>query len=522
MNESKSSTVSIDVYSLCFKQCKNIYPHKLVRPLGRYKIDSKKQLGDVLNDLKNNNIQISQYIADNLKRSDAKDCKCHSAWYPCEYCYAKGSKIEISENTKAKKKLEHQKQLIQEKIDQCENEPFSEERQTKIQHLISLREELKKSINALNRKTNILWPSSTMYSQHRSRRSVLEIVRKIENNEILSIDESKGILGRSLLLDVPNFNYIYDAPAEYLHSGCLGVIKRLVELTFDVGQNRKRNTNRKLSSIKKFNSLMSGIKVLKEFSRRARNLDFSVFKGQEFRNLCIIFFPLVLECIEKSAKERHLWLYLAYMLRSSTNPSSEYSQININLVHEICEKFYVLFEQLFGEINCPYNLHVLVAHLTEIRTHGPLTDTSAFKFESFYGEIRHSFVPDTISPLKQVMKNIYMKRTLKNHTCDDKIFLSNYDTPMECNKYVYSFSRNQYHLYEISEINRNVLTCHKVGKYPAYFPETPELDWSTVGVFKKGGVCSETVDINMSDIHGKAVVVEKYILTVPNNVLSEK
>ena len=73
-----------------------------------------------------------------------------------------------------------------------------------------------------------------MYSQHRSRNSILEIVEKIENNERLSIDESKGIVGRSLLLDIPDFNFTYDVPAEYLHSGCLGVIKKLVELTFNV------------------------------------------------------------------------------------------------------------------------------------------------------------------------------------------------------------------------------------------------------------------------------------------------
>lgn len=79
-----------------------------------------------------------------------------------------------------------------------------------------------------------------MYSQHRSRNSILEIVEKIENNERLSIDESKGIVGRSLLLDIPDFNFTYDVPAEYLHSGCLGVIKKLVELTFNVVSKKKK------------------------------------------------------------------------------------------------------------------------------------------------------------------------------------------------------------------------------------------------------------------------------------------
>ena len=90
-----------------------------------------------------------QYIADKLKRSDAKDCKGHASWYPCEYCFAKGTKIEISDS-KAKKKLEEQKKLIEEKITQCQSEgtPAS---QSRIDSLVSLKEELQKSINSLKK-----------------------------------------------------------------------------------------------------------------------------------------------------------------------------------------------------------------------------------------------------------------------------------------------------------------------------------------------------------------------------------
>lgn len=277
------------MYSLCFNKCKTIYPYKLVRPLGKYKVEHKKHICEVLNDITQNGFRITQIINDNLKRAIFKDCKNHSAWYPCEYCYAKGVKIEISDNSKARNKLIEQKNLLDEKIIECQTETPTPERTRRINSLMSLREEIQKSINSLKRKSNILWPSSTMGAMHRSRSSVLEIVEKIERNGPLSIDEAKGIVGRSCLLDLPDFNYVYDTPAEYLHSGCLGVIKRLVELTFQVGENRKRITKRKLSSPKAFNVLMLLILVPFEFSRRARNLDFAVFKGQEYRNLCIFF-----------------------------------------------------------------------------------------------------------------------------------------------------------------------------------------------------------------------------------------
>ena len=75
-----------------------------------------------------------------------------------------------------------------------------------------------------------------------------------------------------------------------MHLGCLGVVKRLIELTFNIGESRKRVTKRKLSDANLFNSLMSSVQVAREFSRRCRQLNFGVFKAQEFRNIILFFF----------------------------------------------------------------------------------------------------------------------------------------------------------------------------------------------------------------------------------------
>ena len=209
------------------------------------------------------------------------------------------------------------------------------------------------------------------------------------------------------------------------------------------------------------------------------------------------------------------------MLRACVLPSSEFAHIDISLVNECCAKFYEIFDNIFGETNCTYNLHVFVAHLLEIRTHGPLTDTSAFKFESFYGEMRRSFVPGTISPLKQIMKNIFMKRILRKHSCSKDIVITNYETALESNNMIYTYNKKKYEIYKICEINDTQIMCNKVGKYQASFPETPQIDWSTVGVFRKGGTISQLTTINKSEMCGKVLTVGKYLLTCPNNVLTE-
>ena len=493
-----------------------------MRPLGKIKVDNQIQLGDVVNDILANNLKISQLIADNLKRSEAKMCLNHSAWYPCEYCFAKGIKIDVIDHI-AVKKLMCQKNAIQEKINECENnEANTPERTLKVDNLKSLKEEIQKTINNMKKKSNILWPASTMNSEHRSRRSILEIVTKTENQEVLSVDEAKGITGRSLLLDIPDFNFVYDTPGEYLHCACLGVIKRMVELTFSVGNNRPRITKRKLSSPITFNIIMSSIKVVGEFSRRIRDLDFAVFKGQEFRNIGLFFFPVVIECIESSAKDRHLWLYLAFMLRSSCIPSEEFEHIQLPDIEKICDKFYTLYEQLYDAKNCTYNTHLFCSHLLEIRTHGPLPETSASKFESFYGELRRSFVPGTSSPTKQIMQKILLKRALSSHCCRNTIMLSNYETPLESNKFVYTYAKKEYQIYEISQIHDDTVSCNKLGQYPAIFEETAnDIDWSTVGVFRKGPKSSESTTLNVSEISGKAINVGKFIITCPENILNE-
>ena len=392
-----------------------------------------------------------------------------------------------------------------------------------IKSLKSVLSSVNEAIKALNTKNNkIVWPASSQNGALRTIDDINNIIEKIENEDILSLEEAKGIIGRSLFLDIPYFKYLEDIPVEYLHCVCLGVVKRLVELTFNVGECRHRNTKRKLSLASDFNKLMSEIKMFREFSRRVRALDFSVMKGQEFRNIILFFFPLVVDCIPENSKERRVWYLLAYMIRMCILPNNEYENIDPDVLKYCSKHFYNLYEQLFHARNCTYNTHVVGSHLPQIRVHGPLTLTSAFGFESFYGEMRHSFTPGTLSPLKQIMENVLIKRVISPHCCKPTIFYSPKETPMECNSYVYTFKDNQYNFFKILSIEEMTFQCSKVGKYDTSFPETPTLNWAKVGVFKAGGINDEIVYVNKVDVAGKIIRVKDLFITCPINVLEEK
>ena len=501
--------------------CRHIYVIQIVRPIGKFRVDAQAYLDQFLTDVCSNGLIIHCFIGDSQKRSTARASKGHSAYFPCEYCESKGQLLHnLDSALKSKKKLLHkQKDNIITKI----SEATANGDQNELRSLKSVLSSVNEAIKAMNTKHNkIVWPASSMNGKERTIDNINDIVEKIENDDILSLDESKGIVGRSLFLDIPYFTYIEDIVVEYLHGVCLGVVKRTIELTFNVGECRQRNTSRKLSLVSDFNKLMANVKSPREFSRRARNLDFSVMKGQEFRNIVLFFFPIIITCIEENAKERRVWLLLSYMIRLCVLPNDEY-ETNDPATIDYCGKhFYTLFEQLFHARNCSYNTHVVPSHMRKIRVHGPLTLTSAFGFESFYGEMRNSFTPGTFSPLKQIMAQTLIKRTISPHCCKPTIFFSPKETPLESNSHVYTFNDKKYSFYKIIAIDDMEMECLKVGKYPVSFPETPTLDWAKVGVFKAGGISDEIVKISKTDVSGKVIRVLDLFLTCPNNVLEEK
>ena len=120
IQETLSTTVSLDVYSIKFSGCQKIYPLRIIKPIQKNSIDHIQQLKHVVEDIYTNNYIVSQFIGDQPKRSNARQCLCFSSWYPCEYCFAKGTKVvtNSAENKKEKEKLILQRDLIREKIDQ--------------------------------------------------------------------------------------------------------------------------------------------------------------------------------------------------------------------------------------------------------------------------------------------------------------------------------------------------------------------------------------------------------------------
>lgn len=446
----------------------------MIRPNEKYRYEEHEELCNVIADINSSVIILDTCVCDNPKRCKLRMAKSCSGTHGCEYCEAPA--ITFKDHTMTKSQL--------------------------------------------------TWPPSTMNGRPRTITGIRRIVNSIEDeDQELTKDYLKGIKGRSILLDQENFDIIHDLPTEYMHLVCLGTVKRIVVFTYKIGKDKNRVTKRKRCDPKLFNDIISTIQVTREFSRRCRNLDTGVYKAQEYRNVLLFFFPIILKNIpENHKKERQLWLSLVFMIRSCVVPNCEFENVSIATIHSACELFYNLYFELFDQRNCCYSIHTMSSHLMKIRGNVPLTERSAFRFEAFYAEMKKLFKAGTSSPLKQILQNAYMKRALEPHVCEKNIFYEpqKNNNTLENNSLVYTYKDKKHEFYVICSIENDVFTCKRQGKFEFKSNLLPNYDWKSVGVYRRGPIGPDFLNISKNQIHGKFLYVLDIMVTCPTNVLNEK
>ena len=510
-----------------FEGCRDVFPIKILRTISKNSINQHEQFRSVLNEIEEENLIIKNIVGDNPKRAFMRNSMQHSSRFACEYCFECG--VPFSQTTGENsggvvKKIQHQKTLILEQLSAMnENDSDSNEIQI-LKDIITNLDEVEKIAKKNRPSSHIVWPVNTFNGEKRTKEKILAIVLKIESGENVSPSERKGIKGRSLLLDLDYFDYVNSFPTKYMHLVSLGVVKRMLEVTFSVGETRSRKTKRPLTHPQLFDELMKTVKCPGEFPRRIRKLDLSVWKATELRNVTIFFFPFITRYLEGHEKEIKLWEMLAFMVRACVLPEEEFLAVNQTSIKHCQKTCYALFQQLYGERNCSYSIHVFFSHLQNIRTQGPLTESSAFIFESFYAELRNAFKPGTVSVLKQMFQTVLLKRLLSNHICIEKMYFREKDTALECNSIIYVYESNRHSVYKIKSIpeNDNNLICNQLGNHDIEFRNTNMLNWSSVGVYRKGGLSSINVIIPKKNVSGKVLKVGTYLITCPASILREK
>jgi len=218
---------------------------------------------------------------------------------------------------------------------------------------------------------------------------------------------------------------ISNFPIDYMHSVCLGVMRKLLYLWMK-GPLRTRLGGQCIARMSnKLLALKSSIP--REFARKPRSVsELDRWKATEFRQLLLYTGPVCLQGIIPDAMYSNFMLLSVgmYILLSSEHCVELCDKAQMILVN-FCEHF----GELYGKEFLSYNVHALVHLAHESRIHGVLDNVSCFVFENYLGKIK-KLIRKPDAALQQVVKRLSemcIRTPLKQSKCLQK---PHYDGPV--------------------------------------------------------------------------------------------
>jgi hypothetical protein len=312
-----------------------------------------------------------------------------------------------------------------------------------------------------------------------------------------------------------------------MHLACIGMCKKLFDLTF-----RTKSVGPRLARLKE--PLLEAIKNLKlplPFARRERQ-DFIHFKSADWRSMATLYFPLMLHLLppEPDQRFRELWALFGFSMRAHLADDKEFHRIEDELAKDGCsltqinQLFYKLFQDLFGKEVCSYNVHIWGVHFNRMRRVRSLTESSAFPFESFYGDLLKKFCPGTPSTEKQILLNMLLTARCRVHNrCQHRLSHSAYETAIKQNNVVvtkrgdfYILEKNNNAEHTSFQARRVILEDYMPQRCPVVVSR-----WNLVGIYRYGGREDGLVCLEEADIATKAIIVGDTIMSVPVGNITE-
>ena len=328
--EDVSSGRSMDVYTLKFTNCRVVYPWRIFVQGTVTKLSLSELIQPIIDELKKNQLKVRLIVADAPKRSFVRNMKSHSGYFACDYCLAPGS---------------HQ-------------------------------------VNKNGKKIGgIIYPFSESSAPFRNNESYREIGEEISQNPDRSPLYACGIKGKSPLYDLEYFDMVEDIPTEYMHLVCLGICRKLLKIIFYGETASQKMSSRNVNRIQIINNSLKSVCVPKEFSRRTRDVDLKNYKAEEFRNILIAFHSVFVAVMDET--ESKLFNLLSFLTRALLLPDEYYEMISRKYdMQAVVDMFCMGFDAAFGG-SCSYNIHIF-RHILKVRKFGPLSESSAFPFESYF------------------------------------------------------------------------------------------------------------------------------------------
>lgn len=209
-------------------------------------------------------------------------------------------------------------------------------------------------------------------------------------------------------------------PPEYMHSVCLGVMRRLVAsymsnahglLRCRLSSNLKCQLNEK---VKRFSHALP-----REFQRKIRPLNnFPYFKATEFRTILLYTGPLFFKDILQTEYYNN-FLLLHFAIYVFVDPSCKPLYNNAKFCVEL---FVKQLKDLFGVGSQTFNAHSMLHLFDFVSNLGPLDSFSAFPFENYLYLLKQR-IKSGRYVVEQTINSVLDIRSLY-HDCQRGFFLS--------------------------------------------------------------------------------------------------
>ncbi len=441
--ESKSSGLSIEVLSIRFHGCDNIYSVGILQPAKKgLKGKDEIILRPFLEELEHAGLAVKRVIADAPKRAVLQGMKTHASTQGCHYCMAA--------------------------------------------------------------KVNGKFPSSTFGAEPRTDAAIRRVADALEAGEIV---EGHGVKGHSPLRHVPGIDLVNDIPSEAMHLICLGVVRRMMRCSYNIGP--KMSVSHKPADVAPLNRRLQKCKGITNFPRRPRDFDPAVWKAQEYRNLVLCYWPVLLDTAPNGTIKA--WLLTVYIVRALCLPDSLYNRLDCNVpATDLFRRWYVAYEKAFSVDQCTYNSHNFT-HLKKVRDLGPLSETSALLYEDHYNVIKKSYRAGTPALGTQALQTSLLA-TMIGHRCKPTYMLTLRNTLRVEDRYVYLSDGRIFLLTEVDGVGAKGrrVPHQRVGGL------LHGLDFADVLVFRvdTDRIVRLEEAIEPGKVMGKVVVVDGYASVV--------
>ncbi|CAI6367351.1 unnamed protein product [Macrosiphum euphorbiae] len=206
----------------------------------------------------------------------------------------------------------------------------------------------------------------------------------------------------SILSEVPNIDMVYSFPLDYMHSVCLGVVKKNILLWLGTLKNSPLSVRLPSQSVKLISNRLMHLKsnITRDFARIPRGLNEVLrWKATEFRTFILYTGPVVLKSIISPECYEH-FLCLHVSMTVLLSPSHGYL---LNFIDKLLSYYVKKFGEIYGEEFLSHNLHALVHLCDDYNKFGPLDNCSCFMFENFMQFLK-KMVRSKARPLEQVIK----------------------------------------------------------------------------------------------------------------------